>query len=84
MAATSTVTLDLTQVPTPNKGRLAISANDYPGLDPVWIQLWNEHGGADMIRADEVTIEEYRKSPATFGFSYPTWSGTGSPPQAPK
>jgi hypothetical protein len=37
--------------------------------------MWNEHGGGDMIRADEVTIEEYRKAPAKYGFSYPTWAG---------
>lgn len=56
-------------------GRLAISAEAYPGLDPEWISLWNEHG-ASMVRADEVTIEEYRKDPAKYSFTYSTWSGT--------
>ncbi|KAL2212059.1 hypothetical protein CC79DRAFT_1364343 [Sarocladium strictum] len=71
MTSTETITVALEQ----QKGRLAIGAEDYPGLDPAWIQMWNEHGGGDMVRADEVTIEEYRKSPAKYGFSYPTWAG---------
>lgn len=55
-------------------GRLAVSATDYPGLDPDWVELWNEHG-SDMVRADELTIEEYRQDPAKHSFSYPTWPG---------
>ena len=45
-----------------------------PGLDPEWIALWNEHG-RHLTRADEVTIEEYRKSPAKYNFTYANWSG---------
>ncbi|KAK2053413.1 hypothetical protein LY76DRAFT_619950 [Colletotrichum caudatum] len=60
--------------PKPVNGRLAFSAADYPGIDPEWVRLWNEHGGA-MIRADEVTIGEYRKSPAQYSFTYPTCRG---------
>ncbi|TDZ16743.1 Arylesterase [Colletotrichum orbiculare MAFF 240422] len=60
--------------PKPSPGRLAFSAEDYPGIDPEWVRLWNEHGGS-MVRADEVSIEEYRKSPAQYGFTYPTHSG---------
>jgi hypothetical protein len=71
MTSTETITVASEQ----QNGRLAIGAEDYPGLDPAWIQMWNEHGGGDMVRADEVTIEEYRKSPAKYGFSYPTWAG---------
>lgn len=69
--------------PLAQQGRLAIHEGDYPGLDSGWINLWNNHGGGDMIRADEVTIEEYRKSPSTFGFSYPTWAGTALLSRAP-
>lgn len=28
-----------------------------------------------MVRADEVTIEEYRLDPAKYSFSYPTYPG---------
>lgn len=73
---TSTETITVAQEH--QSGRLAINAEDYPGLDPAWIEMWNERGGSDMIRADEVTIEEYRKSPAKYGFSYPTWEGMSS------
>ncbi|KAK1988195.1 Alpha/Beta hydrolase protein [Colletotrichum cereale] len=57
-----------------DNGRLAFSAADYPGIDLEWVRLWNEHGAA-MTRADEVTIEEYRKSPARYSFTYPTCQG---------
>ncbi|KAK1990901.1 hypothetical protein LX36DRAFT_591649 [Colletotrichum falcatum] len=60
--------------PKPANGRLAFCAADYPGIDPEWVRLWNEHGGA-MTRADEVTIEEYRESPAQYSFTYPTCKG---------
>ncbi|TDZ33517.1 Arylesterase [Colletotrichum trifolii] len=60
--------------PKPSPGRLAFSAEDYPGIDPEWVRLWNEHGGS-MVRADEVSIAEYRKSPAQYGFTHPTHSG---------
>ena len=28
-----------------------------------------------MVRADEVSIEEYRKTPALYSFTYPTCAG---------
>ncbi|KAK6211655.1 hypothetical protein QIS74_10919 [Colletotrichum tabaci] len=55
-------------------GRLAFSAADYPGINPDWVRLWNEHGGG-MVRADEVSIERYRESPAQYSFTYPTCRG---------
>ncbi len=54
--------------------RLAVSEDEYQGLDPEWRSLWNEHGSS-MVRADEVTIEEYRLDPAKYSFSYPTYPG---------
>ncbi|KZL75306.1 alpha/beta hydrolase fold protein [Colletotrichum tofieldiae] len=60
--------------PKRDHGRLEVSAADYPGIDLEWVRLWNEHGGA-MVRADEVTIEQYRDSPARYSFTYPTWKG---------
>jgi hypothetical protein len=65
---TNTVTL----VPSP--GRLAIQSDDYPGLDPEWRELWNKHGSS-MVRADEVSIDEYRADPAKYSFTYPTYPG---------
>lgn len=75
MSATKTETerpetLRLTQ-----SGRLAISPNKCDGLSPEWRSMWNEHGSF-MVRADEVTIEEYRVDPAKYSFTYPTCSGT--------
>ncbi|TID06832.1 Arylesterase [Colletotrichum higginsianum] len=61
--------------PRPVAGRLAFPAADYPGIDPDWVRLWNEHGGG-MVRADEVSIERYRESPAQYSFTYPTCRGT--------
>ncbi|KAK5110938.1 hypothetical protein LTR62_005476 [Meristemomyces frigidus] len=43
-------------------------------LDPEWVKLWNDHGRYQQ-RADEVSIEEYRKDPAAYSFTYPTWPG---------
>ncbi|PVI05978.1 hypothetical protein DM02DRAFT_724747 [Periconia macrospinosa] len=54
--------------------RLAIDRTKFAGLDPEWIELWETHG-ANMIRADEVSIEEYRKNPALYSFTYPTCAG---------
>lgn len=56
------------------KQRLSIPEKLLPGLDPEWVELWETHGSS-MIRADEVTIEEYRKNPAAHGFTYPTFAG---------
>ncbi|UNI16588.1 hypothetical protein JDV02_003014 [Purpureocillium takamizusanense] len=55
-------------------GRLAVTDKEYDGLDPEWRALWNEHGSS-MVRADEVSIEEYRLDPAKYSFSYPTYPG---------
>ena len=56
-------------------GRLAIPPKKYEGLSPEWRSMWNEHGSS-MIRADEVTIEEYRADPAKYTFAYPTCPGS--------
>ncbi|KAG4260222.1 hypothetical protein FPRO03_02045 [Fusarium proliferatum] len=58
----------------PSLKRLEIRPDEYPGLDPEWRKLWNTHGSS-MIRADEVTIEEYRLNPANYSFTYPTYKG---------
>ncbi|KAH6696927.1 Alpha/Beta hydrolase protein [Plectosphaerella plurivora] len=54
--------------------RLFIAEGQYPGLDPAWVRMWNEHGSA-MVRADEVTLEEYHRDPAKYSFTYPTYPG---------
>ena len=53
----------------------AIPDDMYDGLDPEWVKLWNEHGRYQK-RADEVSIEEYRKNPAAYSFTYATWPGS--------
>jgi acetyl esterase/lipase len=45
-----------------------------PGLDPEWVEMWNEHG-RHLSRADEVSIEEYRKNPPAYNFTYASWKG---------
>ncbi|KAJ9624378.1 hypothetical protein H2204_010831 [Knufia peltigerae] len=52
----------------------AIPAEYADKLDPEWVKLWNEHG-RHQRRADEVKIEEYRKNPSAYSFTYPTWPG---------
>lgn len=32
-----------------------------------------------MVRADEVELEDYRKDPAKYSFTYPTYKGSGLP-----
>jgi len=44
------------------------------GLDPEWVELWVSHGRR-IIPASEVSIEEYRLSPAKYSFTYPVWKG---------
>ncbi|KAK8048210.1 hypothetical protein PG994_009940 [Apiospora phragmitis] len=51
-----------------------IPEDAYPGLDPEWRELWNTHG-SHIMRSDEVTLEEYRKDPAKYSFSYATYNG---------
>lgn len=43
-------------------------------MDPAWVKMWDEHG-ASKLRADEVSIEEYRQNPGAYTFSYAAWSG---------
>ncbi|KAL7770424.1 hypothetical protein CFE70_000358 [Pyrenophora teres f. teres 0-1] len=43
-------------------------------LDPEWVQVWNAHGGRHR-QAEEVPIEEVRRKPLSYSFTYPTWSG---------
>ena len=56
------------------KGRLSIPDKLLGGLDPEWVELWEKHGSS-MVRADELSLEEYRKSPATYSFTYPPCPG---------
>lgn len=55
-------------------GSRTIPDDAYPGLDPEWRALWNTHG-SHIVRSDEVTLEEYRKDPAKYSFSYATHAG---------
>jgi hypothetical protein len=43
-------------------------------LDPEWTRTWNLHGGHHR-QAEEVSIEEVRKDPVAYSFTYPTWEG---------
>lgn len=43
-------------------------------LDPEWVEMWNTHGGRHR-QAEEVAIEEVRRDPAAYSFTYPTWAG---------
>lgn len=43
-------------------------------LDPEWAKIWNLHGGYHC-QAEEVSIEEVRKDPMAYSFTYPTWEG---------
>lgn len=43
-------------------------------LDPEWAKIWNTHGG-HHCQAEEVSIEEVRKDPAAYSFTYPIWDG---------
>ncbi|KAF3003449.1 hypothetical protein E8E13_002636 [Curvularia kusanoi] len=54
--------------------RLAIKKEHLVGLDPEWVNLWHKHG-AHMVRADELSLEEYREDPARYSFTYPTCAG---------
>ncbi|KNB01683.1 hypothetical protein FOXG_04877 [Fusarium oxysporum f. sp. lycopersici 4287] len=73
MSYTTTATEEVT-ASFPSLKRLEIGPDEYSGLDPEWQKLWNTHGSS-MIRADEVSIEEYRLNPAKYSFTYPTWKG---------
>lgn len=71
---TTTVTTTATHIQGTASSRLRIGKDQYPGLDTEWIDLWNAHG-AHMVRADELSIQEYRKNPAAYSFTYPTCPG---------
>ncbi|KAG9605579.1 hypothetical protein KCU77_g239, partial [Aureobasidium melanogenum] len=43
-------------------------------LDPEWVEMWNAHGVCHR-QAEEVGVEEVRKDPAAYSFTYPTWAG---------
>jgi len=49
----------------------------WKGLDPEWVSLWEEHG-SKVIPASQVTVEEFRKCPEKYSFTYPTWQGKHS------
>ncbi|KAH6983415.1 Alpha/Beta hydrolase protein [Ilyonectria sp. MPI-CAGE-AT-0026] len=81
MAVNTTLTTTITKTSTPavtiplsSPGRLKIHPHQYTGLDPEWRALWNNYGSS-MVRADEVTLEEYRTDPAKHSFTYPTCPG---------
>ncbi|KAK7419827.1 hypothetical protein QQZ08_010660 [Neonectria magnoliae] len=79
MTGNTTVTTLLVSAPTAtvplsSPGRLQIPSHQYKGLDPEWRALWNAHGGS-MVRAEEVTLDEYRADPAKHSFTYPTYRG---------
>ncbi|KAG5805148.1 hypothetical protein H9Q74_010714 [Fusarium xylarioides] len=73
MSYTTTATEEVT-ASFPSLKRLEIGPDEYRGLDPEWRKRWNTHGSS-MIRADEVSIEEYRLKPAKYSFTYPTYKG---------
>jgi hypothetical protein len=56
------------------ESRLSIPKRFLAGLDPEWINLWERHGSS-MVRADEVSLEEFRKGPAAYSFTFPTCPG---------
>lgn len=74
LANMSSTRTSVTQSATAVPARLAIKNEHLAGLDPEWVQLWHNHG-AHMVRADEVSIEEYRENPAAYSFTYPTYAG---------
>ncbi|KAJ8117657.1 hypothetical protein OPT61_g1204 [Boeremia exigua] len=74
MAAITITSTTTSQVDKTNTPRLAITAKHLAGLDPEWIELWNTHG-AHMVRADEISLEDYRKNPGEYSFTYPTCAG---------
>jgi hypothetical protein len=46
-----------------------------PNLDPEWKEMWTNHGQA-VVGAHLISVEEFRRNPAKYSFTYPTWSGT--------
>lgn len=56
------------------ESRLSIPKRLLPGLDPEWVDLWERYGSS-MVRADELSLEEFRKSPAAYSFTFPTCAG---------
>ena len=69
--ATQTITLSVPEAP---KQRLSIPDHLLSGLDPEWVELWENHGSR-MTRADELTIEEFRKDPSAYSFTYHLFAG---------
>ncbi|KAJ5767051.1 Alpha/beta hydrolase fold-3 [Penicillium nucicola] len=57
-----------------NDSRLSIPKSLLTGLDPEWVSLWERHGSS-MVRADELSLEEFRKDPAAYSFTFPTCPG---------
>ena len=71
MSSTQTVVAVEDEKKTP---RLAIPDNLLNRLDLEWVNLWEKHGSS-MVRADELSIEEFRKNPAAYSFIYATYVG---------
>ena len=77
MATTTKVTATASQANESTLPRLAIEQKHLAGLDPEWVELWHRYG-ANMVRADELSLEEFRKDPAQYSFTYPTCAGQTS------
>ncbi|OQD79653.1 hypothetical protein PENANT_c046G08060 [Penicillium antarcticum] len=56
------------------KSRLSIPKRLLGDVDPEWVNLWERHGSS-MVKADELSLEEFRKDPAAYSFTFPTCSG---------
>jgi hypothetical protein len=76
---TTTTKTTVAQTQTTATPRLAIKKEHLAGLDPEWVELWHTHG-AHMTRADELSLEKYRKNPAMYSFAYPTCAGQSRDP----
>jgi hypothetical protein len=76
-ATPTTMTTTTVETQTTAQPRLAIKNEHLAGLDPEWVELWHTYG-AHMTRADEMSLEEYRKNPALYSFTYPTCAGQSS------
>jgi hypothetical protein len=74
MATTTTVTTTISQANESTPPRLAIEQKHLAGLDPEWVELLHTYG-AYMVRADELSLEEFRKDPTQHSFTYPTCAG---------
>lgn len=66
-----------TLAPTPTSTH-AIPEGWTDSLDSEWVKIWCSHGGHHK-QAEHYSIEDIRKEPSVYSFTYPTWSGNDSP-----